>query len=86
MISRLIETQADMVVGARITSEKAAYRPGHRLGNRMLTGMVAWVFGDRITDMLSGYRAFSRRFVKSYPALASGFETSCTKKHCEPGV
>jgi hypothetical protein len=75
MISRLIETQADMVVGARITSEKAAYRPGHRLGNRMLTGMVAWVFGDRITDMLSGYRAFSRRFVKSYPALASGFET-----------
>lgn len=75
LISRLIETQADMVVGARITQEKEAYRAGHRLGNRMLTGMVSSIFGDRITDMLSGYRAFSRRFAKSYPALAAGFET-----------
>ncbi len=75
LVSRLVETQADMVVGARITEEKAAYRAGHRLGNRMLTGLVAWIFGDRFTDMLSGYRAFSRRFVKSFPALASGFET-----------
>lgn len=75
MISRLVECQADMVVGARITQEKAAYRQGHRFGNKMLTGMVAWIFGDRFTDMLSGYRAFSRRFAKSYPALASGFET-----------
>lgn len=75
LVSRLIETQADMVVGARITEEKAAYRAGHRLGNRMLTGLVSTIFGDRFTDMLSGYRAFSRRFVKSYPALASGFET-----------
>jgi len=75
LVSRLVETQADMVVGARITEEKAAYRAGHRLGNRMLTGLVAWIFGDRFTDMLSGYRAFSRRFAKSFPALASGFET-----------
>jgi hypothetical protein len=75
MISRLIEAQADMVVGARITQEKEAYRAGHRFGNKMLTGMVSSIFGDRITDMLSGYRAFSRRFAKSYPALASGFET-----------
>jgi hypothetical protein len=75
MVSRLIESQADMVVAARITEEKAAYRAGHRLGNRMLTGLVAWIFGDRFTDMLSGYRAFSRRFVKSFPALAAGFET-----------
>lgn len=75
LVSRLIETQADMVVGARITQEKAAYRAGHRLGNRVLTGLVSRLFGDRFTDMLSGYRAFSRRFVKSYPALASGFET-----------
>ena len=75
LVSRLIETQADMVVGARITEEKAAYRAGHKFGNRMLTGLVAWIFGDRFTDMLSGYRAFSRRFVKSFPALASGFET-----------
>ena len=75
LVSRLIETQADMVVGARITSEKEAYRAGHRFGNTMLTGLVSWIFGDRFTDMLSGYRAFSRRFAKSYPALASGFET-----------
>jgi hypothetical protein len=75
LVSRLIETQADMVVGARITEEKSAYRTGHRLGNRILTGLVSTIFGDRFTDMLSGYRAFSRRFVKSYPALASGFET-----------
>lgn len=75
LVSRLIETQADMVVGARITEEKAAYRAGHKLGNKMLTGLVAWIFGDRFTDMLSGYRAFSRRFAKSFPALASGFET-----------
>ncbi|HOY76536.1 MAG TPA: glycosyltransferase [Hyphomonadaceae bacterium] len=75
LVSRLIETQADMVVGARITEEKAAYRAGHRFGNRMLTGLVRQIFGDRFTDMLSGYRAFSRRFVKSFPALASGFET-----------
>jgi Glycosyl transferase family 2 len=75
LVSRLIETQADMVVGARITEEKAAYRAGHRFGNKMLTGLVSTIFGDRFTDMLSGYRAFSRRFVKSYPALASGFET-----------
>ncbi|MFZ4685605.1 MAG: glycosyltransferase [Hyphomonadaceae bacterium] len=75
LVSRLIETQADMVVGARITEEKAAYRAGYRFGNRMLTGLIAWIFGDRFTDMLSGYRAFSRRFVKSFPAHASGFET-----------
>ncbi|MBI1340127.1 glycosyltransferase [bacterium] len=75
LISRLIETQSDMVVAARITAEKSAYRAGHRLGNRALTGLVAGIFGDRFTDMLSGYRAFSRRFAKSYPALASGFET-----------
>lgn len=75
LVSRLIETQADMVVGARITQEKAAYRAGPRFGNKLLTGLVSVVFGDRFTDMLSGYRAFSRRFVKSFPALATGFET-----------
>jgi hypothetical protein len=75
LVSRLIDAQADMVVGARVTSEKEAYRAGHRFGNKVLTGLVSGLFGDRFTDMLSGYRAFSRRFVKSYPALASGFET-----------
>lgn len=75
LVSRLIETQADMVVSARITEEKAAYRADPRFGNKLLTGLVSRIFGDRFTDMLSGYRAFSRRFVKSFPALTSGFET-----------
>ncbi len=75
MVRRLWEEQLDMVNGARVTDIIAAYRPGHRFGNRVLTGLVAEVFGHRIQDMLSGYRVFSRRFVKSFPALASGFET-----------
>jgi hypothetical protein len=74
MITRLIDGAADMVVGGRITEDKAAYRPGHRWGNKALTGTVSAVFGDHFTDMLSGYRVMSRRFVKSFPALASGFE------------
>ncbi len=69
------DERLDMVTGRRITDIQAAYRPGHRLGNRVLTGFVANIFGNRITDMLSGYRVFSRRFVKSFPALAAGFET-----------
>lgn len=75
MIRLLLEERLDMVTGVRVTDAAAAYRPGHRLGNRVLTGVVRLVFGDRITDMLSGYRVFSRRFAKSFPALASGFET-----------
>lgn len=75
LVQRLVEGQLDMVNAARVTTIQAAYRPGHRLGNRVLTGMVAGIFGNRIADMLSGYRVFSRRFVKSFPALSSGFET-----------
>lgn len=75
MIQMLIDGPLDMVNGARVTDIKAAYRPGHRLGNVMLTTMVALIFGDRFKDMLSGYRIFSRRFVKSFPALTAGFET-----------
>jgi len=75
MVRMLMDQHLDMVVGARVTDIAAAYRPGHRLGNRVLTGLVRAVFGDRISDMLSGYRVFSRRFVKSFPALAGGFET-----------
>jgi len=75
MVRLLLDERLDMVNGARITEIEAAYRPGHKLGNQVLTGMVAWVFGNRVSDMLSGYRVFSRRFVKSFPALASGFET-----------
>lgn len=75
MIELLIDRHLDMVNGARVTDIEAAYRPGHRLGNRVLTGLVQSVFGNQISDMLSGYRVFSRRFVKSFPSLASGFET-----------
>jgi hypothetical protein len=63
-----------MVVGRRVAQNHAAYRPGHRFGNRLLTGVVALIFGKRTSDMLSGYRVFSRRFVKSFPALSRGFE------------
>jgi glycosyltransferase involved in cell wall biosynthesis len=75
MIKLLAEQHLDMVCGKRVDSESQAYRHGHRLGNRVLTGLVAVLFGDRITDILSGYRVMSRRFVKSFPALSSGFET-----------
>jgi hypothetical protein len=72
LVSRLIEAQADMVVGARITDEKLAYEGANSFSNRVMTKTIASLFGDRFTDMLSGYRAFSRRFVKSYPALSTG--------------
>ena len=75
LVHKLVSEQLDMVNGARITDIEAAYRPGHRFGNLMLTGLVAHIFGNRIGDMLSGYRVFSRRFVKSFPSLAYGFET-----------
>lgn len=75
MVELLRSGSLDMVTGTRITEIEAAYRPGHRFGNVMLTGIVAAIFGNRITDMLSGYRVFSRRFIKSFPALSSGFET-----------
>jgi len=79
MVRRLLEEQLDMVNGQRIEvageGPNGTYRRGHRTGNLMLTGLVRAVFGDRVKDMLSGYRVFSRRFVKTFPALAEGFET-----------
>lgn len=75
MIDLLLDEQLDMVTGVRVACSDTAYRRGHVLGNAVLTGIVRQVFGDRIRDMLSGYRVFSRRFVKSFPAVASGFET-----------
>ena len=75
MLRKLADEHLDMVIGARQDTVQAAYRPGHRLGNAVLTGLVRLVFGDRVSDMLSGYRVFSRRFVKSFSALADGFET-----------
>ena len=75
MIGKLVDEQLDMVIGTRQEIAQDAYRRGHRFGNAVLTGMVRFVFGDRVSDMLSGYRVFSRRFVKSFPALVGGFET-----------
>ena len=75
MVALLVDQQLDMVNGARRDQVAAAYRPGHRFGNQMLTFLVGTVFGREISDMLSGYRVFSRRFVKSFPALSAGFET-----------
>lgn len=75
MLRMAWENGLDMVNGARVTDRVDAYRRGHVLGNRVLTGLVTSVFGRRLSDMLSGYRVFSRRFVKSFPALSSGFET-----------
>jgi glycosyltransferase involved in cell wall biosynthesis len=74
MIARLLDERLDMVVGARVHQDEAAYRPGHVTGNRLLTGFVDMVFGASFTDILSGYRVFSRRFVKSFPVLSGGFE------------
>jgi hypothetical protein len=74
LIDRLLRDSLDMVNAARTAQASGAYRRGHRLGNVFLTGCVAHVFGNQLADMLSGYRVFSRRFVKSFPALSSGFE------------
>lgn len=75
MVDHLLTNSLDMVNGARVPVAAAAFRPGHVFGNRLLTGTVAAIFGDRLRDMLSGYRVMSRRFIKSFPALATGFET-----------
>ena len=75
MVQRMLLEGLDMVVGSRKSEEQAAYRAGHRFGNQMLTGFVTVLFGRSFSDMLSGYRVFSRRFVKSFPAQAQGFET-----------
>lgn len=77
MVQQLQRDKLDMVIGCRVDDGQnlATYRPGHRLGNKLLTGSVLKIFGGDFTDMLSGYRVFSRRFVKSFPAVAKGFET-----------
>lgn len=76
LINKLVDDNLDMVVGDRTedTKDNNNYRPGHRIGNKLLTGSVAKIFGGEFTDMLSGYRVFSRRFVKSFPAESRGFE------------
>jgi glycosyltransferase involved in cell wall biosynthesis len=74
MIDALLTDHLDMVVGFRVDQAEAAYRTGHRTGNFMLTSFLAAVFGQAFKDILSGYRVFSRRFVKSFPVLSDGFE------------
>ena len=74
LVDRLVTDNLDMVVGKRIETHEAAYRAGHRLGNRVLTGLVAKIFGAQLADMLSGYRVFSRRFAKSFPSSSREFE------------
>ena len=74
MVDLLVADQLDMVVGTRRHDEKHAYRGGHVLGNRLFTGLLSGLFGRSFSDIFSGYRVFSRRFVKSFPVLSSGFE------------
>jgi glycosyltransferase involved in cell wall biosynthesis len=74
MIAELLDERLDMVVATRVDQDIKAYRRGHRAGNLLLTGFVAHIFGRAFTDILSGYRVFSRRFVKSFPILSGGFE------------
>jgi glycosyltransferase involved in cell wall biosynthesis len=74
MVEFLLAEQLDMVVGTRQHEDKDAYRGGHVLGNRAFTGLLSGMFGRSFTDIFSGYRVFSRRFVKSFPVLSSGFE------------
>ncbi|MFB9377324.1 glycosyltransferase [Kineococcus gynurae] len=74
LVRLLVAEGLDHVVGVRRASSSTAYRKGHEAGNRFLNGVVSAVFGERVTDMLSGYRVMSRRFVKSFPAISRGFE------------
>jgi glycosyltransferase involved in cell wall biosynthesis len=80
MIQIALESGADLLTARRVHTDPGAYRPGHVLGNRVLTGLTAMLFNVRLSDMLSGYRVFSRRFVKSFPFTAEGFgiETELT--------
>lgn len=74
LVARVVDEQLDMVVGARRHQAAEAYRAGHVLGNRMMTGVLSRLFGRSFSDIFSGYRVFSRRFVKSFPVLSTGFE------------
>jgi glycosyltransferase involved in cell wall biosynthesis len=80
LVNRLIDGNLDMVVGSRVDAGNDAhtYRRGHRFGNRLLIGAVSNLFGGHLDDMLSGYRVFSRRYAKSFPAMSRGFETELT--------
>jgi glycosyltransferase involved in cell wall biosynthesis len=74
MVDLLLAEQLDMVVGTRRHTERDAYRGGHVLGNKLFTTLLSGLFGRSFSDIFSGYRVFSRRFVKSFPVISSGFE------------
>ena len=74
MVDTLVRERLDLINGRRRETDRENYRRGHRLGNLVLTGMAKRLFGDRLDDMLSGYKIFSRRYVKSFPAMSTGFE------------
>jgi glycosyltransferase involved in cell wall biosynthesis len=74
LVMELVNQNLDIVNGARLPVADAAFRQGHKFGNRLLTGLVSCIFGKRNNDMLSGYKAMSRRMVKSFPVKSSGFE------------
>ena len=74
LVRALIDNRLAMVVARRVHIEKEAYRRGHVLGNLMFTRAVEWLFGRTFTDILSGYRVFSRAFVQSFPTARRGFE------------
>lgn len=74
LVDKLVGEDLDMVVGMRVHEHDEAYRRGHQFGNRLLTGAMTRIFGGSFTDMLSGYRVFSRRFAKSFPVMSRGFE------------
>ena len=80
LVERLYANRLDMITGVRKETDVAAYRPGHRFGNQLLTGLVRWIFNAHVGDMLSGYRVMSHRFVKSFPTQTMGFglETEMT--------
>jgi glycosyltransferase involved in cell wall biosynthesis len=73
MVAQLVADGADLLTGRRVHTQADAYRPGHVLGNKLLTGLTSWLFHVHLSDMLSGYRVFSRRFVKTFPLKAEGF-------------
>jgi glycosyltransferase involved in cell wall biosynthesis len=75
LVDQLVEERLDFINAMRVSNAKDAYRAGHRFGNWLLTGLVRQIFGRQFNDMLSGYKFLSRRFVKSFPAMSSGFET-----------
>jgi len=80
MIDELIENNLDIVIATRAASNSDAYRSGHVMGNKAITGAVSFIFKGGFTDMLSGYRVMSRRFVKTFPIFFNGFFVFKKKK------